>query len=430
MSGRKGSAIIYQKYLLASIGIFRNGEEVSLLLDRQDQTSSRIILEGSKNPLKQLFIPSDYYDYSLLVTIILLNCFGLIMLYSTSAYNAQMVYGDDMYYFIRQGRVCLACIAAVIIGSRLDYHLLKKVHWLLYVAAIGLMAMVRTPFGREVNGARRWLVFGPISFQPSEVAKLAVIITLACLAVWMKRRIVHYQSFAALMGVGIVQAGAAFLLTQNLSTGAIIFAIAMGMIFVAYPKTKVTLLTFAGLAVIALLFLLYLGSGGGGFRGDRITAWLNPGSDSLGDNYQNMQGLYAVGTGGLLGRGLGNSLQKLGNIPEAENDFIFSIICEELGILGAFLVVGLYAYLLYRLVIIAQNARDMLGTLLVSGVFIHLSLQVVLHISVNLGVVPNTGVTLPFISYGGTSILFLMAEITICLSVARQIRRGDAGTLL
>ena len=161
------------------------------------------------------------------------------------------------------------------------------------------------------------------------------------------------------------------------------------------------------------------------FRLQRILVWLDPEKYSDNGGYQTLQALYAIGSGGFFGRGLGNSIQKLGSIPEAQNDMIFSIICEELGIFGGILVLVLFAYLLYRLFFIAQNAPDLYGSMLVSGVFIHIALQVILNTAVVLNLLPNTGVTLPFISYGGTSILFLMMEMGIALSVSRRIRFQD-----
>ena len=162
--------------------------------------------------------------------------------------------------------------------------------------------------------------------------------------------------------------------------------------------------------------------GSGSFRLRRIMVWLHPEEYADTWGYQTIQALYAIGSGGFFGRGLGNSIQKLGSVPEAQNDMIFSIICEELGIFGGLIVLMLYAYLLYRLFVIAQNAPDMFGSLMVSGIFIHIALQVILNIAVVVNLMPNTGVTLPFISYGGTSIVFLMAEMGLALSVARQIK--------
>ena len=165
------------------------------------------------------------------------------------------------------------------------------------------------------------------------------------------------------------------------------------------------------------------------FRWQRIRAWLNPESESSGTGYQIMQGLYALGSGGLFGKGLGNSAQKLGAVPEAQNDMIFTIVCEELGVFGAALLTMLFVFLLYRLFFIAQNAPDLLGSLIVTGIFAQVALQVILNIAVVLNVIPATGITLPFISYGGTSIVFLMMEMGIALSVADKIRLKDEYTI-
>ena len=217
----------------------------------------------------------------------------------------------------------------------------------------------------------------------------------------------------------------AYVCTDNLSTAIIIFCITVGMIFVAHPKTRIFLILVA--VAIAFLAILVFVIGQSvketdDFRLNRIIAWLHPENATGTAAYQTIQALYAIGSGGFLGRGLGNSIQKLGSVPEAQNDMIFSIICEELGIVGGVILLLLFGYLLYRLCFIAQNAQDLFGSLIVSGIFIHIALQVILNIAVVVNLMPNTGVTLPFISYGGTSIMFLMAEMGLALSVSRQIK--------
>ena len=216
--------------------------------------------------------------------------------------------------------------------------------------------------------------------------------------------------------------------TENLSTAIIILGITCALIFVAHPKTAPFVLTAGiGLPVGIVGVRGYVSSLGasGNFRFNRVLAWIDPEKYSDGGGYQVLQGLYAIGSGGLFGKGLGNSTQKIQSIPEAQNDMIFSIICEELGLFGAVLLTILFVFLLYRLMFIAQNAPDLLGSLIVTGVFAHIALQVILNIAVVLNVIPTTGVTLPFISYGGTSILFLMTEMGIALNVSRQIRIKD-----
>lgn len=373
---------------------------------------------------------ADYYDYSLLAVVILLTCFGLIMLYSTSAYMAEVRYGDDMYFFKKQAFISAGCIVVMILISKIDYHILTKFVTVLYAAAFILMALVRfTPLGVVVNGAKRWLKIG-IQFQPSEIAKIAVIVCLPYMIIKMGRQVQTLKACMILGLAGLVLAGGAYIFTDNLSTAIIIFGITAGLIFVAHPKVKPFLLIGAVGVVLILGLVLFLYATvdpetNENFRIGRILVWLHPEDFADGDGYQTLQALYAIGSGGFLGRGLGNSIQKLGSVPEAQNDMIFSIVCEELGIAGGIMVLLLFSYLLYRLFFIAQNAPDMFGSLIVSGVFIHISLQVIFNIAVVVNMMPNTGVTLPFISYGGTSIMFLMAEMGLALSVARQIRFQD-----
>ena len=376
---------------------------------------------------------TDYYDYSLLAVIILLTCFGLVMLYSTSSYMAELNYGDDMYYFKKQAAISFGCIIIALGISQIDYHILTKFTGVLYGMAAILMMLVKTPLGRTANGARRWLNLGPLSFQPSEVAKIAVIVCLSYMIVNMGRNIKTLKAFMILAGSGSALAFLAYACTDNLSTAIIIFCITMGLIFIAHPKVKPFLIAAVVCIVLIIIFVMILSSSletSSSFRLRRILVWLHPEDFASGDGYQTIQALYAIGSGGFLGRGLGNSIQKLGSVPEAQNDMIFSIVCEELGILGGIILLLLFAYLLYRLFFIAQNAPDLFGSLMVSGIFIHIALQVIFNIAVVVNLMPNTGVTLPFISYGGTSILFLMAEMGLALSVARQIKFKEPERLL
>ena len=372
----------------------------------------------------------DYYDFSLLAVVIVLICFGLIMLYSTTAYSAQIKNDDDMYYFQKQALIDLACLVVTVVISWLDYHILEKFAVVLYAVSLFAMLLVKTGLGTGSHGATRWVQIGPISFQPSEIAKLAVIICLSSAIVVMGKKIVTSKAVLVLLGLGLLQFFFAWKVTDNLSTGIIIAAITVGLIFVAHPKTRPFVVAFLVLAAIVALVVFYLSrtmETSNNFRLRRILTWLNPEKYADGDGYQTLQALYAIGSGGFFGRGLGNSIQKLGSIPEAQNDMIFAIICEELGVFGAILLLVLFGYLLYRLIFIAQNAPDLFGSLLVSGIFIHIALQVFLNIGVVVNLIPNTGVTLPFVSYGGTSVLFLLTEIGIALSVSRRIRFQTAG---
>ncbi len=399
-----------------------------MALSATQKRKSVLSRKGKKNTSLTKRQPGDYYDFSLVAVIVILTVFGLIMLYSTSAYTAEIQFGDDMYYFKKQALISVGCIVAALAAVRIfDYHYLgkKPVVYFLYFAALVLMFLVRTPLGVTSHGARRWIGVGPLTFQPAEVAKIAVIVMLSYMIVTSKESTRSVSFSMKMAAFGGVQALAAYILTDNLSTALIILGITVGMIFLAHPDTWIFVLIIAVLAVLAVFMVMTLTSSmenSTNFRLQRILVWLHPEDYAAGDGYQTLQALYAIGSGGFFGRGLGNSIQKLGSVPEAQNDFIFSIICEELGIFGGVVLLIVFAYLLYRLFFIAQNAPDLLGSFLVSGIFIHISLQVILNIAVVLNLLPNTGVTLPFISYGGTSVLFLMAEMAVALNVARQIR--------
>ena len=379
---------------------------------------------------------SGYYDFNLVAVVILLICFGLVMLYSTSAYTAQVKYGNDMNFFTKQLIISVVSILGALFVSKFDYHVLYYVGKVSYWLSIFLMGMVKfTPWGEEVNGAKRWLkLFGirALQFQPAEVAKIAAIIFIPCLIMKMGREIATRRGFLKLMAYGLGLAAAAFYLTENLSTAMIIAGITVIMIFIAHPNKRLFLMWGGILAVLVVLARIMLQITLGemtlnmdnveSFRLARVLVWLNPERYSSEGGYQIMQALYAIGSGGFFGKGLGNSVQKLGPVPEAQNDMIFSIICEELGVFGGMVVLLLFGYMLYRLFFIAQNAPDFYGSLMVSGILIHIALQVILNICVVLNWIPTTGITLPFFSYGGTSIMFLMAEMGIALSVSREIK--------
>ena len=399
----------------------RGNVPVSKKTKKKSKTKSR-----SRNNIGvKLIEKPEYYDYNLVAAIILLTCFGLVMLYSTSAYTSTIKYGDDMYFFKKQAAISFVCIAGALFISMFDYHILARFTGVLYGVAAGSMVLVRTPLGTVSNGARRWLRIGPIQFQPAEIAKIAVIVCLSYMIVHMGKKMNSLKACMTLGAMGTFLALLAYVCTDNLSTAIIIFCITVGMIFVAHPKTRIFLILVA--VAIAFLAILVFVIGQSvketdDFRLNRIIAWLHPENATGTAAYQTIQALYAIGSGGFLGRGLGNSIQKLGSVPEAQNDMIFSIICEELGIVGGVILLLLFGYLLYRLCFIAQNAPDLFGSLIVSGIFIHIALQVILNIAVVVNLMPNTGVTLPFISYGGTSIKFLMAEMGLALSVSKQIK--------
>ena len=231
---------------------------------------------------------------------------------------------------------------------------------------------------------------------------------------------------AIIFSFGLLAAFLTYYFTENLSTAVIIAGISFILLFIVHPKARPFVVIIAVgvvlLLIAAFVVLPRLTANPENFRVRRILVWTNPEAYADEGGYQVMQGLYSIGSGGFFGKGLGNSTQKLESLPEAQNDMIFCIICEELGIFGALIVVLLFVFLLYRLFFIARNAPDLLGSLIASGIFVHIALQVVLNIAVVTGTIPTTGITLPFVSYGGTSILFLMGEMMVALSISRQIR--------
>lgn len=371
----------------------------------------------------------SFSDYTLLFIVLFLLAFGLVMLYSTSAYDANLTYNDSSYLFRKQLVSTIAGLGVLFITSHLPYHFWERFAVIGYGVSVALVLLI-IPFGIEANGAKRWLrVFG-ISLQPAEVAKLAMIIFLAYLICKLRSKVQTGKGFCLVLGAAIPMAGLIYVVTRNLSSAIIVMGIAVVMLFVACPDYK--RFVFLGLLVVAVAALLVFSivkmseSGSvGGFRGERILAWLDPEAYASGKGFQTLQALYAIGSGGILGKGLGQSMQKLGFLPEAQNDMIFSIICEELGLFGAIAVLLMFVLLIWRCMIIANNAPDRFGALLVVGVMGHIAIQVILNVAVVTNTIPNTGISLPFISYGGSSVLFLLAEIGIVFSVGKGIRLKD-----
>lgn len=371
----------------------------------------------------------SFSDYTLLFIVLFLLAFGLVMLYSTSAYDANLTYNDSTYLFRKQIFSTLAGLVVLFIVSHLPYHIWERFAVIGYGVSVALVLLI-IPFGIEANGAKRWLrVFG-ISLQPAEVAKLAMILFLAYLICKMGRNIRTMKGFLVVLGAAAPISGLIYVITRNLSSAIIIMGIAVVMLFVACPDYKrfiiLGLIGIAGVAGIVFL-IVKMSEGGsvGSFRGERILAWLDPEAYASGKGFQTLQALYAIGSGGILGKGLGQSMQKLGFLPEAQNDMIFSIICEELGLFGAIAVLMMFILLIWRCMIIANNAPDLFGALLVVGVMGHIAIQVILNVAVVTNTIPNTGISLPFISYGGSSVMFLLAEIGIVFSVGRGIRLKD-----
>lgn len=363
-------------------------------------------------------------DYSMLFIVLFLLMFGLVMLFSTSSYEANLKFQDSAYYLKKQAFATAIGLGVMFFTMIIDYHYLEKFTVIGYFASFGLILFVLSKYGYEVNGARRWLRIGPFSLQPAEVAKLALIIFFATLVCRMGDRVRTTKGLLLILALAMPHAIAVLTITDNLSSAIIIFGIVLVMVFVATPNYKEYFIVGIALIVIAVTFVLLIKydviPAEISYRFGRVKAWLNPEAYASTKGFQTLQALYAIGSGDFFGKGLGESIQKLGFLPEAQNDMVFSIICEELGLFGAIAIILLFFLLIWRFVVAITNADDMFGAMLVIGVMAHISIQVILNIAVVTNSIPNTGISLPFISYGGTSVVFLLMEMGIALNVSRS----------
>ncbi len=352
------------------------------------------------------------YDYTLLAALALLVIMGLVILYSTSAYNGEVKFHDSFYYLKKQVFATTLGIAALFVAANMDYHVWRHVAVMGYLTAI-LLSVAVLFIGDEINGSKRWLSLGPFSFQPSEFAKVAVILFLAHMVTKNVKDIGKMRTMIKIMA--LILPIVALVGASNLSTAIIILGIAVILIFVASPKYgQFVFMGLLGVGFMAIFLALE------SYRLERLAIWRNP--EAYEKGYQTLQGLYAIGSGGLFGRGLGQSIQKLGFVPEAQNDMIFSIICEELGLFGAGFILILFLLLIWRFFVIATHAGDLFGALIATGAMGHMMIQVILNIAVVTNTIPNTGITLPFISYGGTSVVFLLVEMGLVLSVSSLVK--------
>lgn len=371
-----------------------------------------------------------FNDYSLVFIVLVLLAFGLVLLYSTSSYIGVVEHnGDSAYYLRRQLLFTGLGLILMILIAVVPYRWWRYLSILGFFISVGLILLV-IPYGREVNGAKRWLDFKGVSLQPSEMAKVAIIIFTAFIIELIgRRRLQTFWGFLLPMVPSGIIAVMLWKITNNMSSALIILAISFGMLFVACPDYKrfVALAVMgAGVCIGIVAYIVRMADQNNmGFRGGRILVWLDPQAYADDTGFQTLQALYAIGSGGIFGKGLGQSMQKI-VVPEAQNDMIFSIICEELGLFGAIGIMVLFVLLIWRFILTAGNAVDLYGALIVTGVITHISVQVILNIAVVTNTIPNTGVTLPFISYGGSSLFFLLAEIGMVMSVARKSSKVQA----
>ncbi len=355
-------------------------------------------------------------DVTFLSFVLILLTIGLVMLFSASYAYSLEYYANSYKFIIRQSLFAGAGVLAMLFTSRIDYHFWRKFAWIIFFAVLGmlLILLILPPMVQGMD-VKRWLVIGPINFQPSELAKFAIVLLFSSLIAGNYKNIKNFSFIAFLLGILAVTCGL-IVLEPHLSATILVFFIGVVLLIVGgLPKKYIIGGIGAGVAGVAGLIL----SGAVSYGSDRVKFWLDPWADPSGKGFQTIQSLLAIGSGGILGRGIGQSRQKYLWVPEPHNDFIFSIVCEELGLIGAAVIILLFCLLVWRGFTIAMHAPDKFGSLLALGLTFQVGLQAMLNIWVVTNTIPNTGISLPFFSYGGTSLLILLAEMGIVLSVSR-----------
>ena len=354
-------------------------------------------------------------DYTLLITVLLLLALGLIMVLSASSPTALAEGGSSYTYFIRQAIFAALGIFFMIIISKIDYRVYKRFYILAYIASIGLLALVMV-IGKESNGAKRWIyVTKSLSFQPSELVKLLMIVFYAGILTKNRDDLPHFLKGFLKHIIFIGPIAVLLLLEPHMSATMVIAGICCVMMLVAGCKFSHFTTTGLLAGVPALMFLITKAE----YRLQRVTTFLDPWQDKLGDGWQIIQSLYAIGSGGLFGSGLGQSKQKYLYLPEPQNDFIFSVLAEELGFIGCVFVIILFAILIWRGVLVAMKAPDMFGSLLAVGITSLIAIQAIINIAVVTSSMPATGMPLPFFSYGGTALFILLCEMGVLLNISR-----------
>ena len=356
------------------------------------------------------------FDITFLSFVLILLTVGLVMLYSSSYAFSYNQYGNSYKFITRQALFAAVGVVVMLVVSRIDYHFWRKFAWVLYaLSTVMLIVLLILPPMVEGKDVKRWIVIGPINFQPSEIAKFAIILLFSSLIAANHKQMKSFKFIAflvALLGLQCVLV----VMEPHLSATVLIFAIGIVLLIVGgLPKRYI----LGGVGAGVGLGVLAVVTGIIGYGSDRIKYWLDPWADAMGKGFQTIQSLLAIGSGGILGRGIGQSRQKYLWLPEPHNDFIFAIVCEELGLVGALVIILLFCLLVWRGFTIAMRAQDKFGSLLALGLTFQVGLQAMLNIWVVTNTIPNTGISLPFFSYGGTSLLILLAEMGIVLSVSR-----------
>lgn len=357
------------------------------------------------------------FDFKLFFSVIILLCMGLVMVASASSYYALTEFNDSNHFLVRQLAFAIIGVIVMLAISKINYRVYSKFAYVIYIAVLLMMILVLVPgIGTEINGARRWIDLKITTFQPSELMKVALAIVLSTYIVnnykKMTSMIVYLKPAVFMLIV------CAVMYLQNHMSGMVIMGVITAVIFLASGmklEAKYIVLLVLFIAIIGCAFIF-----GKGFRMDRITSFLNPDDDITGSNWQASQSLYAVGSGGLFGRGLGQSRQKYLWLPEAQNDFIFAVAAEELGFIGSTVIIGIFGYFVIRGIRTALKCNDLLGMLIATGITAMFAFQIVVNIAVVTKSMPVTGMPLPFFSYGGTSLVINLAAVGILLNISRH----------
>ncbi len=356
-------------------------------------------------------------DITFFSLVLILLTIGLVMLFSASYAYSYEYYGNSYKFISRQSIFAVIGVIAMLWISKIDYRILKKFAWLLYagVMALLLLLLILPP---QVDGmdVKRWIALGPITFQPSEFAKFSIVLLFAALISANYKQVKDFK-FIAFMVILLGATCTLIVLAPHLSATILVFMLGIVLLIVGgLPKKYI----FGGVAIGAMAVAVLVFSGAIGYASDRFKYWFDPWLDPTGEGFQTIQSLLAIGSGGILGRGIGQSRQKYLWVPEPHNDFIFSIICEEIGLIGAIVIIVLFCLLVWRGFVIGMRSPDKFGALLSIGLTFQVGLQAMLNIWVVTNTMPNTGISLPFFSYGGTSLLILLAEMGVVLSVSRS----------
>lgn len=354
-------------------------------------------------------------DKILLISVIVISLFGLLMIYSSSSIWAEYKFNDSFHYVKYQSIFFVIGLIIMYIVSKINYKFYYNNSNLIIISCLILLILVLIPgIGSIRNGSRSWFGIGSLGIQPSEAAKLGLIIFTSKYLENSEKYLKNYiKGIFPILGITILFFGL-IMLQPDLGTGVILVMSIISLLFIAGVSMKFFII--GGLiGIIGVVILIIIAP----YRMDRITSFIDPWSDALGTGFQIIQSLYAIGPAGILGTGFGNSIQKHFYLPEPQTDFIFSIIAEEFGVMGAIIVVGLFSIILWRSIKISLNTKDLFSKYLTFGIIFQMIFQTLMNLMVVVGIIPVTGVTLPFLSYGGSSLLISMASVGILLNISR-----------